>query len=42
MRVQKQTYLGEPAIALHMIDNTTKVRNKLNRLQEQEKEQLNI
>ena len=42
MRVKKQTYLGVPAIALHMNDATTKVVNKLHRMLEQEKEQARI
>ena len=42
MRVKKQTYLGVPAIALHMNDATTKVVNKLLRMQEHEKEQARI
>ena len=42
MRVKKQTYMGVPAIALHMNDETNKVINNMHRMQEQEKEQTSI
>ena len=39
MRVKKQTYMGVPAIELHMNNATTKVINKLRQMQEQETKQ---